>query len=142
MEHQEYGAKIAWLKRYGLAKAAERRLYGRLCEARLKSFGVSAMSGARCQTMRGQSGVERAVERIARAESELAAQTERRKRLYAQTMRALMRLPDQNQRRVLKYRYIDGLRMEEIAELLKVSRQSIYSLHRKAIFWLDFTVKS
>lgn len=137
MEHQEYNAKIAWLKRYKLAKAAERRLHERLCEARLKSFGVSAMSGARCQTMRGQSGVERAAERISRAENELAAQTERRKCLYAETMRAIIRLQGQNQRRVLKYRYIDGLHMEEIARRMEISSRWARQLHKQAIMALD-----
>ena len=137
MEHQEYNVKIAWLKRSKLAKAAERRLYGRLCEERSKSFGVSAMSGTRSQTMRGQSGVERTAERIARAESELAAQTHRRKRLYVETMRAIVRLPDQSQRQVLRYRYIDGMRMEEIAERMEISLRWAKRLHKQAVLLLD-----
>lgn len=139
MEHQEYNEKVAWMKRYKLARIAERRLRERLCEARSKSFGVSAMPGARCQTMRGQSGVERAAERIVRAESELTEQTERRKRLYAETMRAIVRLDDENQRRILKCRYIGGMRMEEIAERMGISLRHTKRIHRNAIHALDMS---
>lgn len=125
--------KVQWLKRYGLAKTAEQRLRQRLCEVRSRSVGVSMLSGAHVQTTRGQSGVERAAEHIAKAESELAAQTQRRKQLYVETMRAIVQLPDQNQRRALKYRYVNGLTFAEISERMDFSRKWVYRLHDKAL---------
>ncbi|MBD5101996.1 MAG: DUF1492 domain-containing protein [Subdoligranulum sp.] len=125
--------KVQWLKRYGLAKAAEQRLRQRLCEVRLRSVGVSMLSSAHVQTTRGQSGVERAAEHIAKAESELAAQTERRKCLYVEIMRAIIQIQEPNQRRVLKYRYINGLTFAEISDKMDFSRKWVYRLHDKAL---------
>lgn len=131
--------KVQWLKRYGLAKAAEQRLRLQLQEVRSRSVGVSMLSGTRVQTTRKQSGVERAVEHIAKAENELAAQTERRKRLYVETMRAIIQIQEPNQRRALKYRYINGLTFAEISERMGFSRKWVYRLHDMALDAIQIT---
>ena len=51
----------------------------------------------------------------------------------------IARVKDKEQRGVLKYRYIDGLRMEEIAERMQISLRHAKRLHSRAIAALDMS---
>lgn len=138
MDKQEYNAKVAWFRRYRQAVAKEERLRQRLAEQRGRSMGTASLgSGVYSQTAIGASGIERAVERIERAEGALLDQMECRKGIYAEILRAILRLKDTNQRRVLRYRYLNGMPVNKIAEQLHISRQWVLRLHRQAIMALD-----
>lgn len=141
MDKQEYDAKVDWLRRYRQAVEKERRLRNRLAEQRGHLAGAAYVGGGvRCQTASGASGIERAVERIERAEGALLAQMERRKSIYAEILRAILRIDDSRQRKVLRMRYLQGMPMHLIAEEMRISLPTAKRLHRKAVAALDMTL--
>ncbi len=125
---------MAWLRRYQNALQRRRYLAQRLAEARSAAGWVSpCRSGVRSQSRDGASPAERAVERIEEARQRLFRQELACKALYAETMRAILALPNAREREVLRRRYLRGQRMEQISAELAVSRQFAHRLHKNAI---------
>ena len=60
---------------------------------------------------------------------EIDAQIDLRRRIEA----AVKQMDDEKLRDVMMYRYIDGLKLEEIAIEMSYSYMQIYRLHKKAI---------
>lgn len=140
MDKQEYAARVEWMKRYRKSKNKENILMLRLSEAKDCASNIhSTSSGVRCQTANGMSGIQRAVERIERAEGALLDQREVCNTLYRETLGVILKVPDTKQRRVLRLRYLAGWTMYKIADQLHITERHARRLHREAIYRIEMS---
>lgn len=84
-----------------------------------KSGGCDKIQNAVCQIVDLEQDINR----------EIDAQIDLRRRIKA----AVKQMDDEKLRDVMMYRYIDGLKLEEIAIEMSYSYMQIYRLHKKAI---------
>jgi DNA-directed RNA polymerase specialized sigma subunit len=84
-----------------------------------KAGGCDKIQNAVCQIVDLEQDINR----------EIDAQIDLRRRIEA----AVKQMDDEKLRDVMMYRYIDGLKLEEIAIEMSYSYMQIYRLHKKAI---------
>ena len=84
-----------------------------------KAGGCDKIQNAVCQIVDLEQDINR----------EIDAQIDLRRRIKA----AVKQMDDEKLRDVMMYRYIDGLKLEEIAIEMSYSYMHIYRLHKKAI---------
>jgi DNA-directed RNA polymerase specialized sigma subunit len=84
-----------------------------------KAGGCDKIQNAVCQIVDLEQDINR----------EIDAQIDLRRRIKA----AVKQMDDEKLRDVMMYRYIDGLKLEEIAIEMSYSYMQIYRLHKKAI---------
>lgn len=73
------------------------------------------------------------VVRIVDAEKELDADIDRLQTLRADILHTISQLPDPRMRTLLELRYINGMKMSEIAERMNYSVRNVTNLHAAAI---------
>lgn len=135
-----YDEKLAFLRRYRDAQRTMRRLLEELAQLRAEAASVSqALSGMPSDGGDGQA-IPRAVERIADAESRLAAAYGAALAERSRVKDAIDTVPDPLRRDILIRRYILGQRWERIAAELDRDMRWVLRLHHRAVD--DLTIES
>ena len=128
-----YDEKLAFLRRYRDAQRTMRRLLEELAQLRSEAASVSqALRGAPSGGGDGQA-IPRAVERIADAESRLAAAYGAALAERSQVKDAIDTVPDPLRRDILTSRYILGQRWERIAADNDRDLRWVLRLHHRAV---------
>ena len=128
-----YDEKLAFLRRYRDAQRTMRRLLEELAQLRSEAASVSqALRGAPSGGGDGQA-IPRAVERIADAESRLAAAYGAALAERSQVKDAIDTVPDPLRRDILIRRYILGQRWERIAADNDRDLRWVLRLHHRAV---------
>ena len=132
-----YDEKLAFLRRYRDAQRTMRRLLEELAQLRAEAASVSvALSGMPSGGGDGQA-IPRAVERIADAESRLAAAYGAALAERSRVKDAIDTVPDPLRRDILTRRYILGQRWERIAADNDLVMRQVFRLHHRAVEALD-----
>ena len=76
---------------------------------------------------------QRPIDKVLAMEGDINAAIDTLVDLRRDIQGAIDKVPDENLRLLLEYRYIDGLTFEQIAEKLHYGYQWVYKLHRKAL---------
>lgn len=128
--------KTAYLSQY---RAIDRRIERLLDERREWAARAAAVS-ATCSGMPnaskrrgGGDWVSSCVERMLLIEEEIDAQVTRLVCLRRTIELYIETVPDERQRDLLRYRYIDGLTWERVADAMHYSTMQISRLHAKAL---------
>ena len=135
-----YDEKLAFLRRYRDAQRTMRRLLEELAQLRAEAASVSvALSGMPSGGGDGQA-IPRAVERIADAESRLAAAYGAALAERSRVKDAIDTVPDPLRRDILTRRYILGQRWERVAADLDRDLRWVLRLHHRTVE--DLTIES
>ena len=126
--------KIQWLRGYRTAALEVERLRGEIERWRSLAEKVTpTLSALPASTSadgtRTETAVEQIEERCAALELALCVMAAR----CEATEKAIQSVPDERLRLLLRYRYIDGMAFERIAEKLRLSRQWVCGLHDSAV---------
>lgn len=132
--------KIAWLRGYRTAALEVERLRGEIERWRSLAEKVTpTLSALPASTSANGTRTETAVEQI----SEWCAALELALCVMAArceaTEKAIQSVPDERLRLLLRYRYIDGMAFERIAEKLGLSRQWVCGLHDSAVNQIEIS---
>ena len=129
----DYNEKLAFLRRYRDAQRTMRRLLEELAQLRAEAASVSvALSGMPSGGGDGQA-IPRAVERIADAESRLAAAYDAALAERSQVEKVIETVPDPLRRDILIRRYILGQRWERIAADNNFTLRRVLQVHHKTV---------
>lgn len=131
MTNQE---KKAYLGRYRDNEREIRRLQEEILrwESQSRKTTVS-FGGAGGTGGNGEDRLQVAVEKIVRLQNRLTAQVVERVRLREQIEDAIGTVGDERLRLLLKYRYIDGWRLEKISVEMNYSYERIRHMHGRAL---------
>ncbi len=132
--------KIAWLRGYRTAALEVERLRGEIERWRSLAEKVTpTLSALPASTSangtRTETAVEQIAERCAALELALCVMAAR----CEATEKAIQSVPDERLRLLLRYRYIDGMAFERIAEKLGLSRQWVCGLHDSAVNQIEIS---
>lgn len=132
--------KIAWLRGYRTAALEVERLRGEIERWRSLAEKVTpTLSALPASTSangtRTETAVEQISERCAALELALCVMAAR----CEATEKAIQSVPDERLRLLLRYRYIDGMAFERIAEKLGLSRQWVCGLHDSAVNQIEIS---
>lgn len=132
--------KIQWLRGYRTAALEVERLRGEIERWRSLAEKVTpTLSALPASTSangtRTETAVEQIAERCAALELALCVMAAR----CEATEKAIQSVPDERLRLLLRYRYIDGMAFERIAEKLGLSRQWVCGLHDSAVNQIEIS---
>ncbi|MCC8022974.1 MAG: hypothetical protein LIO46_04240 [Clostridiales bacterium] len=127
--------KKNWLMQYRDLEADIRRKRG-ACEAwREKANRLTACVSDMPSVGPGADRVQYAVESICRLEQEIRQLVRHQANMKQLIETQLDALPDVRWRLVLEYRYLDGMKWDEISHIMgyDIEGKNVYKIHRKAL---------
>ena len=131
--------KVQYLKQYKTLDRRINRLLEELARWRAKAEAISPV----CSDMpRGGASEDRmatAIEHIIELERRINAEVDQLVTLRRAIELHIEILQDDKQREIMRYRYIDGLTMEQAAERMSLSYQWVWALHRRALQKIQIT---
>ena len=133
--------KIRWLKSYRGLIAEMQRLQREIERWRSIAEKVTPTLSAVRFTAPNGSRIENRVEKIDTLRDSLAAKMDELIRLRIQIEQAVEAVPDDRLRLLLRYRYIDGMTFEKIAEKMNLSYQWVSKLHGDALEQVQINTK-
>ena len=133
--------KIRWLKSYRGLIAEMQRLQREIERWRSIAEKVTPTLSAVRFTAPNGSRIENMVEKIDTLRDSLAAKMDELIRLRIQIEQAVEAVPDDRLRLLLRYRYIDGMTFEKIAEKMNLSYQWVSKLHGDALEQVQINTK-
>lgn len=136
--------KIAWLRRYREAVAEQNRIMDEIKSWRSLAERVSPTLSGMPAGGGGPGRMIAAVEHINALEAELAGQLVERVATRREIGQAIGRVPDERLARLLRLRYIEGLRFEEISVQEHIEYRWVRRLHKRALekLTLESPIKS
>lgn len=134
MPTPENEAKIKYLSRYIPASRSIDRLLEE--QYRWKCLAIKVTSTLSPVPGGGESGspIERPMDKVDELEKEINREINELVKIREEIEAVLGQLEDRNLRDLMKYRYIDGLTWEQIAEKMHYGREWTCRLHGKALF--------
>ena len=125
--------KVQYLSQYRAIDRQIERLLGERREWAARAASVSAACSGMPANRSGGDRVASCVERMLLVEEEIDEQVCRLVCLRRTIERYIETVPDERQRDLLRYRYIDGLTWERVADAMHYSTMQINRLHAKAL---------
>lgn len=132
--------KIRWLKSYRGLLAEIQRLQREIERWRSIAEKVTPTLSAVRFTVPDGSRIENAVEKMDTLRDSLAAKLDELIGRRIQIEQAIGAVEDDRLRLLLRYRYIDGMTYEAIAEKIGVSTKWVQRSHKKSLLVLDCPV--
>lgn len=130
----------AYLSRYREACAELERLHReRERLAQLRTFASCRLDNTPVQGGPAPSP-NAASDSLMDLEREIAAETARLYALRREITAAIRRVPDSTCRILLRWRYIEGLSFEKLAQQMHYSERGVYKVHRRALCLLAKTI--
>ena len=132
-ELTENEKKKEYLMSYQRAKRKVRRLERQLHELRLNKMGPSAINNDGMPRGSNMSDISDYVAKLDEIEREIVTVRYRRICTLLKVQRAIEAMEDEQEKDLLTYRYIDGLKWEEVAVQLGYSWQHTHKIHSRAL---------
>ena len=125
-----------YLNQYYILRRRMRTLEQRLKEAEdeLQHPSIKSSLGNMTPSKGGQSiGVAAPILKEESLFERFAQMKNERTRIMAEIMNILSLLPDSDEREILEYRHMDGMRWSEIQERMKMSRSPCFQCYRRGL---------
>lgn len=132
-EQTENEKKKEYLMSYQRAKRKVRRLERQLHELRLNKMGPSAINNDGMPRSSDMSDLSDYVAKLDEIERDIVTARYRRICTFQKIQRAIEAMEDEQEKDLLTYRYIDGLKWEEVAVKMGYSWQHIHKIHSRAL---------
>lgn len=132
-ELTENEKKKEYLMSYQRAKRKVRRLERQLHELRLNKMGPSAINNDGMPRGSDMSDLSDYVAKLDEIEREIVTAKYRRICALQKVQRTIEAMEDEQEKDLLAYRYIDGLKWEEVAVKMCYSWRKIHYLHSEAL---------
>ena len=104
-----------------------------LAEERAKSTSISSPIAGTSKSSTPGDRVGNAVTRIITAEERIQEQIDQKKALKAEIHKIIDNVPNNDEKLLLRLRYINGMTWEQIAEKMNYSRQWVLKKHKQAL---------
>lgn len=132
-----------WLNRYQTAWNEAKDIELRLTQIRLKYSRPSAIEYSDMPKAHKQTDLSDYIEQLEHYENMLIAKYQQCIGIEVQIYKAVDKVEDSAERMVLRYRYIDGMRWDDIANNIHCTTRTVYRLHGRALLHLrDILVKA
>ena len=129
-----YKEKVCWLEQYQNALGRQRMLEEEIGQLRSEAARMTAvLSGMPGSRGSGKDRLPQAVERILEAQNQLESQLAGCFSCRSQVAQAISTVPAEQQREVLRRRYILGQSFDEIAGEMGLVARRAYQLHRAGV---------
>lgn len=130
------------LNKYLEAEAQSARLTGEIARLYSKAEKTTATLSMVPGGGSGENKIEAAVEAIEALAVELGEKQLKATRIRRDIEDAIAAVPDERLRRLLRYRYIDGMKWERIAGVMGYEQRHVTRLHGDALTAISFRSKS
>lgn len=132
-EQTENEKKKEYLMSYQRAKRKVRRLERQLYELRLNKIGPSAINNDGMPRGSDMSDLSDYAAKLDEIEREIIAARYERICAFQDVRRRIEEVENEQEKDLLTYRYIDGLKWEEVAVKMKYKWRNVHKIHSRAL---------
>lgn len=129
----EYEAKVRWLRRYRSSLREEQELAEELEQLRAEAERITPLYTDTPGGHGSSNKMGKAVERIVETQQRLQQQIKHAQAVRAEIETVVAAIPNDRAREILRRRYIQGQRWEEIACKMHMDCRWVTRLHRRSV---------